>query len=53
MEPYYKDENAALYWADTFELLPKLPVEHFDVIFADPPYFLSNGGITLNLQKEF
>lgn len=53
MKPYYKDENARLYLADTFEILPKMKTEYVDVIFADPPYFLSNDGITLNLQKEF
>ena len=46
MEHYYKDENATLFFADTFELLPRLKTEYVDVIFADPPYFLSNGGIT-------
>ena len=51
MEPYYKDENATLYFADTFELLPNLKSESVDVIFADPPYFLSNGGITCNSGK--
>ena len=25
----------------------------FDMIFADPPYFLSNGGILYNLVKLF
>ena len=43
---YFKDEDSKLYFGDSFELLPKLPSEYADVIFADPPYFLSNGGIT-------
>lgn len=48
MTPYYKDENARLYLADTFEILPKMKTEYVDVIFADPPYFLSNDGMTFN-----
>ena len=51
MKPYYKDENARLYLADTFEILPKMKTEYVDVIFADPPYFLSNDGMTFNSGK--
>lgn len=46
MATFFKDENSALYHADSLELLPRFPAEYVDVIFADPPYFLSNGGIT-------
>ena len=48
METFYKDDYSALYLADTFEQLKKFPDEYVDMIFADPPYFLSNGGITCN-----
>ena len=44
MEPFYKDDYSALYLADAFDLLKNFPAERVDVIFADPPYFLSNGG---------
>lgn len=43
---YFKDGDSKLYLADSLELLPKFPAEYVDVIFADPPYFLSSGGIT-------
>ena len=43
---FYQTENAQLLLGDTFELLQKLRPESVDVIFADPPYFLSNNGIT-------
>ena len=33
------------------ELIPKYPDGKFDMIFADPPYFLSNGGITCHAGK--
>ncbi len=35
---------------DTFELLPQFNF-HFDMIFADPPYFLSNDGISVQAGK--
>jgi len=35
---------------DTFELLPQFNFK-FDMIFADPPYFLSSGGISVQSGK--
>ena len=48
LKPCYCDINAALYLADTFEALEKMLPEKIDMIFADPPYFLSNNGITFS-----
>ena len=44
--PFYKDKTAALYLGDSFELLEKMKANYVDMIFADPPYFLSNGGFS-------
>ena len=46
--PYYSsaDGNLRLYQADSLELLRRMRDESVDMIFADPPYFLSNGGMT-------
>lgn len=49
---YYKSNNRdfTLLQGDCLELLPC--IEHqFDMIFADPPYFLSNGGISCQSGK--
>lgn len=43
---YYKNDRTCLLHGDTFSLLKRLPKESIDLIFADPPYFLSNNGIT-------
>ncbi len=46
-EPYFAHpQGFTLYEGDSLEILERMEPEQFDVIFADPPYFLSNGGIT-------
>ncbi len=46
--PFYAspDDSLRLYQADALELLRRMQDESVDMIFADPPYFLSNGGVT-------
>ncbi|MBR0289443.1 MAG: hypothetical protein IJQ82_10725, partial [Selenomonadaceae bacterium] len=51
MKTFYKDDYSELYLADTFELLKNFSAECVDMIFADPPYFLSNNGVTCNGGK--
>lgn len=51
MKNYYKDDHIVLYLEDTFKALKNIKKESIDVIFADPPYFLSNGGITCHSGK--
>lgn len=43
---YYETENAQLISGNCFNILAKMKPETVDMIFADPPYFLSNDGIT-------
>lgn len=43
---YYQHEDFSLYQGDAVALLKFMPAESIDMIFADPPYLLSNGGIT-------
>lgn len=52
LRPYYADEakTFSLYNGDCRELVPELDGS-FDMIFADPPYFLSNGGISVQAGK--
>ena len=46
MNYYYEKETFKLINEDTFQILKKFNENSFDMIFADPPYFLSNNGIT-------
>lgn len=41
-----------LYRGDSIALLGKMEPESFDLVFADPPYFLSNGGFTCKAGKR-
>ena len=43
---YHETEQMQLVLGDAFQVLPKIKAESVDMIFADPPYFLSNDGIT-------
>ena len=45
-----KDEKFTLYQNDCNELLPQFE-KQFDLIFADPPYFLSNDGLSIQNGK--
>ena len=40
------DEDAALYVGEAIETLSRIPDESVDCVWTDPPYLLSNGGIT-------
>ncbi len=46
LNPYYQDKQSSLYLGNALELLKDMEEESVDVIFADPPYFLSNDGIS-------
>ena len=55
MRPAFQSDGMTLYHADSLALMEHLeagnPDGLFDMIFADPPYFLSNGGITCHAGK--
>lgn len=46
MSPIYNTRSEMLLLGDTFSILEQFAHGSIDMIFADPPYFLSNGGIT-------
>lgn len=44
--PYYEKDGFILYNDDSLEILERIPENSVDMIFADPPYMLSNDGFT-------
>lgn len=50
-KPYSIGTNYALYHGNALELLAELPANSIDMIFADPPYMLSNGGFSVQSGK--
>ena len=48
---YYDSENFKLILGDSFKELKKIEEKSIDMIFADPPYFLSGDGITCSGGK--
>ena len=51
LEYYYDKDNFKLIHGDTFEVLKNIKSKSIDMIFADPPYFLSGDGITCSAGK--
>ena len=51
VEPYFSNGDFILYFGDSLNILSKLAPNSIDMIFADPPYNLSNGGFTVHAGK--
>src|SRR3990167_4344084 len=49
---YYKAPGFYLYHGNCLEVLAKTRENSIDMIFADPPYNLSNGGFTVHAGKR-
>ena len=49
---FINSNNFVLYNDDCFKRLKKLEPKSVDMIFADPPYFLSSGGISCHSGKQ-
>ena len=51
IKSYFKQSNFTLYKADSLVLLTSMKENSVDMIFADPPYFLSGGTFTCQNGK--
>ena len=52
MEAYFKEIGIRLFQGDVIDVLNSLPEKSVDLIFADPPYNLSNDGFTCHAGKR-
>lgn len=52
-KPYFIGaDNFVLYHGDSLDILAQIPENSIDMIFADPPYNLSNGGFTVHAGRR-
>lgn len=52
MNPYFKSDNFCLYEGTVPEDISEFKNEQFDLIWADPPYLLSNNGTSVQSGKR-
>ena len=52
LKTYFKEIGIRLFLGEVIETLNQLPEESIDLIFADPPYNLSNDGFTCHAGKR-
>jgi len=50
--PYFKLKNAVIFNEDCLKILHSIPENSIDMIFADPPYMLSNNGFSCQNGKR-
>ncbi|MCL2043546.1 MAG: site-specific DNA-methyltransferase [Treponema sp.] len=50
--PFYKLKNAVIFNEDSLKILHSIPENSIDMIFADPPYMLSNNGFSCRNGKR-
>lgn len=51
-KPYYEKPRFKLYHGNCLDILHETPENSVDMIFADPPYLLSNGGFTVHAGQR-
>ncbi|TSA21085.1 MAG: site-specific DNA-methyltransferase [Actinomycetales bacterium] len=50
--PFFETRNSSLYLGSCVEVMNSFPEQSVDMIFADPPYNLSNDGYTVHAGKR-
>lgn len=51
IKPIFQTSDFCLYHGDCLEVMQNFPDSYVDLIFADPPYMLSNNGFTCHAGK--
>lgn len=52
MNAYFAEKNVRIFHGDAVEVLSAIPEECIDLLFADPPYNLSNDGYTCHAGRR-
>lgn len=52
LNPYYTRKGVRLFHGDMLNVLEQLPEQCVDMVFADPPYGLSNDGMSVHAGKR-
>ena len=52
LKPYASLRDATLYLGDAIDVMNRLPEASVDMVFADPPYGLSNGGFSVYSGRQ-
>ena len=52
LNPWFRSPNCSLYLGDALAVAEQLPAGCADMIFVDPPYKLSNDGVTCHAGKR-
>lgn len=52
MKPFFDDTNFKLYLGNCLDIIQQFSNNSVDMIFADPPYMLSNGGFSVHSGKR-
>lgn len=51
-DAYFASAGVRLYLANSIDLMNELPSDSIEMVFADPPYNLSNGGFSVHAGKR-
>lgn len=51
-KPVFSTDSARIYCGNSLDVIYGMPESSVDVVFADPPYNLSNGGTTCHAGKR-
>lgn len=51
LKPFWHNDQSLLLKGDCVKVMPQIIEKSIDVVFADPPYFLSSGGISVQSGK--
>lgn len=52
LRPYASIGDATLYLGDAIDVMARMPESSVDMVFADPPYGLSNGGFSVHSGRQ-